>query len=234
MTLLLAAPQDLGPELKKLQGEYSKASDEFRSAYRAAKTQAERDRLFRETYPDRLFLPRFQDLARRAKGGASAPAALAQVIDLAGTLSRSDLQNDALKELAASHLDALILEEVLNRIGWSPFHEGLENSVRTILAKSPHRAHQAAARIALARLLESREDAPEASTKEARRLYEDVAGNFGDTSYGRDAETRLFELDHLSIGKTAPDFDAVDQDGKAFKLSDYRGKVVVVDFWGFW
>jgi peroxiredoxin len=32
----------------------------------------------------------------------------------------------------------------------------------------------------------------------------------------------------------APDFESVDQDGVAFKLSDYRGKVIVVDFWGFW
>ena len=31
-----------------------------------------------------------------------------------------------------------------------------------------------------------------------------------------------------------PDFDAVDVDGNAFKLSDYRGKVTVIDFWGFW
>jgi len=35
-------------------------------------------------------------------------------------------------------------------------------------------------------------------------------------------------------GSVAPDFTAQDQDGKTFKLSEYRGKVVVVDFWGFW
>jgi peroxiredoxin len=32
----------------------------------------------------------------------------------------------------------------------------------------------------------------------------------------------------------APDFEAVDENGAAWKLSDYRGKVVVVDFWGNW
>ena len=32
----------------------------------------------------------------------------------------------------------------------------------------------------------------------------------------------------------APDFEAQDHTGKMVKLSDYRGKVVVVDFWGDW
>jgi cytochrome oxidase Cu insertion factor (SCO1/SenC/PrrC family) len=37
-----------------------------------------------------------------------------------------------------------------------------------------------------------------------------------------------------TIGKVAPDIEGVDVDGKKFKLSDYRGKVVVLDFWGDW
>jgi peroxiredoxin len=32
----------------------------------------------------------------------------------------------------------------------------------------------------------------------------------------------------------APDIEGKDMDGVAFKLSDFRGKVVVLDFWGFW
>jgi hypothetical protein len=30
---------------------------------------------------------------------------------------------------------------------------------------------------------------------------------------------------------TAPEIVGTDQDGKEFKLSDYRGKVVMLDFW---
>ena len=36
------------------------------------------------------------------------------------------------------------------------------------------------------------------------------------------------------VGEQAPDIIGEDVDGKEFKLSDYRGKVVVLDFWGFW
>jgi hypothetical protein len=38
----------------------------------------------------------------------------------------------------------------------------------------------------------------------------------------------------LSVGNIAPDILGQDIDGKKFKLSDYRGKVVVIDFWGNW
>jgi hypothetical protein len=36
------------------------------------------------------------------------------------------------------------------------------------------------------------------------------------------------------IGTVAPDIEGEDLDGNRFKLSDYRGKVVVLDFWGHW
>lgn len=38
----------------------------------------------------------------------------------------------------------------------------------------------------------------------------------------------------LAIGKVAPDIEGEDIDGVPFKLCDYRGKVVLLDFWGDW
>jgi predicted Zn finger-like uncharacterized protein len=38
----------------------------------------------------------------------------------------------------------------------------------------------------------------------------------------------------LKEGNRAPEISGKDIDGKAFKLSDYKGKVVLLDFWGFW
>jgi hypothetical protein len=40
--------------------------------------------------------------------------------------------------------------------------------------------------------------------------------------------------ENLAIGREAPEIEGNDVDGVAFKLSDYRGKVVVLDFWGHW
>ena len=38
----------------------------------------------------------------------------------------------------------------------------------------------------------------------------------------------------LVVGNRAPDFSVKDINGKTHRLSDYRGKVVLVDFWGTW
>ena len=36
------------------------------------------------------------------------------------------------------------------------------------------------------------------------------------------------------VGQLAPEIAGQDLDGTQFKLSDYRGKVVLLDFWGDW
>jgi len=41
-------------------------------------------------------------------------------------------------------------------------------------------------------------------------------------------------VEGLPVGSLAPEIEGEDIDGKKFKLSDYRGKVVVLDFWGNW
>ena len=48
------------------------------------------------------------------------------------------------------------------------------------------------------------------------------------------AKGELNELKYLSIGKVIPEVKGKDLDDKEFKLVDYRGKVVLLDFWGFW
>lgn len=48
------------------------------------------------------------------------------------------------------------------------------------------------------------------------------------------AKAAIFEIQNLSVGKLAPDIVGEDTDGVKFKLSDHRGKVVVLTFWGTW
>ena len=48
------------------------------------------------------------------------------------------------------------------------------------------------------------------------------------------AEKELTSFRTLRVGKEAPDIAGADLNGKEFKLSDYRGKVVLLDFWGHW
>ncbi|MGY8655503.1 MAG: peroxiredoxin family protein [Verrucomicrobiia bacterium] len=48
---------------------------------------------------------------------------------------------------------------------------------------------------------------------------------------GEQARSELNEIRRLSVSKTAPEMAGKDQDGVDFKLSDYRGKVVLLYFW---
>ncbi len=54
------------------------------------------------------------------------------------------------------------------------------------------------------------------------------------STLGSVAEGHLDEMHNLIPGKPAPEIDGVDTDGKPLKLSDHRGKVVVLVFWGSW
>jgi predicted Zn finger-like uncharacterized protein len=38
----------------------------------------------------------------------------------------------------------------------------------------------------------------------------------------------------LNVSQLAPEIEAGDLDGVNFKLSDYRGKIILLDFWGHW
>ena len=38
----------------------------------------------------------------------------------------------------------------------------------------------------------------------------------------------------FDVGQTDPEITGKDLEGKPMKLSEFRGKVVVLDFWGHW
>ena len=73
-------------------------------------------------------------------------------------------------------------------------------------------------------------DALAAAQKEMAIAEKLAAG----TSLGDMIAAPRFEKERLQIGMAVPDIEGKDTDGVAFKLSDYRGKVVLLDFWGFW
>lgn len=79
----------------------------------------------------------------------------------------------------------------------------------------------------------------EALSQEIEKLLEQVVEDYADVrgprgTLGDAAKPDLFEIRHLAIGKEVPEIEGEDLDGESFRISDYRGKVVVIDFWGHW
>jgi len=74
----------------------------------------------------------------------------------------------------------------------------------------------------------------------AFQLYERVVREYADVPAARQgvlgdaAQATMHEMKDLAVGKTAPDITGEDIQGAPLKLSDYRGKVVMLDFWGHW
>lgn len=115
-----------------------------------------------------------------------------------------------------------------------------EAFLRSVLAKNPHREVQGYACVNLAGLLAAGAESA-ARLREAEALYQRTIDQYGDIrsegrrqSLGQWAAATLYRLRHLQPGKLAPEIEGEDIDGKRFKLSDYRGKVVVLNFWGHW
>jgi RNA polymerase sigma factor (sigma-70 family) len=70
--------------------------------------------------------------------------------------------------------------------------------------------------------------------------YQRIIARYGDVDGGRLARQaegaikRLAPPMHLRIGATAPTTSGTDLDGKPMTLADFKGKVVVLEFWGSW
>ena len=80
---------------------------------------------------------------------------------------------------------------------------------------------------------------PKRLDEEAADLYRKIIDHYPDASnsasnLARQASGRIFAIRNLAVGKVAPEIVSQDLDGKPMKLSDFRGKVVVLNFWATW
>jgi len=108
-----------------------------------------------------------------------------------------------------------------------------EKHLRKLMEKNS--GAQVSAKFGLASLLANKD--PE-SQPEAEKLFQSIIDNFSATPEHPLATQAKGQLEEIrgprALGKPVPDIEGDDLDSKAFKLSDYKGKVVLLDFWGFW
>lgn len=70
--------------------------------------------------------------------------------------------------------------------------------------------------------------------KDLEKMVNGFDPALADYKYVKNVKESLAKMKLTAVGEIAPDFTQNDPDGKPVKLSDFRGKYVLVDFWASW
>jgi hypothetical protein len=222
------APKTAAEQYQALLKEFSEERAEAIKAIRAARPEEQR-KVYEEKYPKpQKYAPKFLEVAKKFPSDPAAYDALAWVC---GNAAGSAEGKEATAIVLKDHIKNEKLGVLTPHLGAGP--DG-EKTLRRIVAESPHKDVQGFATLRLAQLLK------EGNKAEAIKLFEQVIAKYADVKFydgaiGKMAKGELNELRGLlEVGKPALEIAGEDIDGTKFKLSDYRGKVVMLDFWGHW
>lgn len=221
-------------QYERLQLEFEKAQQEYFAPYRLAKTDQEIQaiKLDPAKDPTKRFLPKFQKFARQSGNTDAASLAWMTIFQIAGTDGRAE----AFDALVKGWPDSQLMEQLVTAVAYSYF-ELRDQRFERVMQNLDRIGFATSSRNVKAAVLYYQANTIKESSKfssQGRFLYERVLSMYPETPVAGQARGALYEMDFLSVGKVAPDFEATDENGASFKLSDYRGKVVVLDFWGFW
>jgi hypothetical protein len=226
-SLTKAQQAALAAEFAALTAEYDAAMEAFMEEYAEKGAEADFSK-----YPLETMFDQFAALADRGSVDA-----LRWVLE-----NWNPYKGDLSKPLArALNADARIeLASVLGRLHYSVQAPSDAKFMPTALFEvlDGYLAREDALYKAEARLLQARilgmADFDEANVERAVAIYKFVLADEAATKYHSRIQGELNVLVNLRVGKVAPDFVGTDVDGNEIKLSNSRGKVTIVEFWGFW
>lgn len=232
---------------EKLLGEYRKASGEYNAPLRKAKSREEADKIRAAMDPAKNpaneYLGKFQAFAKDAKGKPEAIEALINVVGIARTLPVKDgekrdfsVAQGAFKELVNDYASMPEIEMFASFVPRYADTIGLDakGEAKAFIERTKAKGAKAAAMNGLADFLTASKTATDEDKKLAESCYAKLESEYADTEFGKRAIGKKFARENLVVGKAAPDESSKDENGVAFKVSDYKGKVVVLDFWGIW
>lgn len=238
-------------EFERIQSEFARGLSVYRAAWRKldktpefrAAAEAGDDATIqrlraRLVPPDKeAYCARFLHLAGEQAGRTAATRSLTWIVFEMGR--RPDLVKSSLDELRASHLQNAELSHLLENeklLRVLPGEEILP-FLHAVVEETSHTELEAAALCARSRFYlrtwsgRSPSDADKAAAKADFRRAAKLAKC---STVGLWAEGERFEEEHLQVGMPAPDIRGRDLNGEPMSLLDFRGKVVLLDFWGDW
>jgi len=222
--------EELESAYQTLHGEYERAYKSWADGYMAARKTG------KDPYaddPTRIFLPRFRELL--AKGLDHAAVSV-----LAGDADISWQENLALFErLATEHARESWASEIVDVLPAVFLTTDWERVSRACDAFVEQRQGDALAARLVFEVASNLKDVvvvegPETVYEHALVYYHRYLERWPDGAQAELARQGIFALEHLRVGKPAPELVGKDVDGNELRLSSLRGKVVVIDFWATW
>lgn len=183
------------------------------------------------------FVPEFQAAAREFAGKDEAVRFLLWITQFGGT--EEGAVESAATTLITDHLKSKELvgfAQMLPRLSRSLGEDQVTGMLDALIVKSPHndvRGWAVFARIA-PKIEDPTIEVGSAPYERAKRQLRDASAASQDEALIGRVKGLIAEREQLGIGQVSPDIEGVDLDGVKFKLSDYAGKVVLLDFWGDW
>jgi hypothetical protein len=231
-------PQDPQAAYDELARAFNKAIADWQDAAKAAIEAAQKTGAkvpaIATTPPTKEYIAKAQELAGQHAGKDAAVPFLAFILKNART--ERNAVKKAVETLASDHAKSAAIGDVIPHLERGA-QLGAKKPVMALLddVVANHTDTECKAKALILRgTLRLQAATADAERKVAEKDLRDVATVTKDEDLLAQAKDALFEIEHLQIGCTAPEIEGVDTDGVAFKLSDYRGKVVLLDFWGFW
>jgi thiol-disulfide isomerase/thioredoxin len=236
-------PASPAEQYQALLNAVNQAEHDFNQAYNAAKTDQERQKVAKDLgrkASASSFAPKFLTLIQNYPQDKAALDAFWWLISRVRGAQETD---DAVDVLLRYRMQDADLARTCQSLTYYHCRAG-DRLLRAAIERSPHHAVQGYARFSLA--LSLRHDASRANVErrdalenEAKQLLQEVAKSYSDLKYrattlGKAAEGEFFELTRLGIGKEIPEIEGKDLQGGEMKLSDYRGKVVLLVYWATW
>lgn len=230
--------QSIAEQVAALRKEFDQKQQQAFDAYAASegKPDEERSKIYQEKSPDPTpYAQQAMALARDNPKSPGAVDALLFVLEMTRGNGPEDqrLDSEAIAQLSRDDLNDPQITGAFSKFMYNPSEAGTQ-WMRLAADKSTDRDVRGSALYWLAESLKQSRQTPE-----AKKLFEQVAADYadvksGERTLGDQAKANLYEMENLVVGKAAPEIEGKNANGKPLKLSDYAGKVVVLDFWGNW
>ena len=234
-------PKELSPQqqLERIKQEFQAELDKLQQEFREAKTKELRQEI--QGRYRRLQTSKVTESLKLATAHRTS-----QLAEETFSWMFRVMVDDTARQLAKDrwlevHVNDANLAPTLVILGMADDHEFL----RQVIKQAKNKTVLGSACFNLAMSLRRSEVVTKEAEREVVSLLERIVDEFSSIIFllpdgppggrlGDLAVPPLFEFKYLSVGKIAPEVEGEDVDGVKFRLSEYRGKVVLLSFWGHW